>query len=121
MAFSAPRILNEPIGWRFSSFSQSSNGVSTSRRTSGVRIAALAIRRRAASISAALGALSVGMAGSAELDDRTSRSFDGERVHVLRRRDVLDGEPERLEESDLGAGPASRVGSSDDLAELGDD
>src|SRR5207302_10433508 len=86
-----------------------------------VRIAALAIRRRAASISAALGALSVGMAGSAELDDRTSRSFDGERVHVLRRRDVLDGEPERLEESDLGAGPASRVGSSDDLAGLGDD
>ena len=39
IALTAPRILNEPIGCRFSSLSQSSAGASTSSRTSA-RIAA---------------------------------------------------------------------------------
>jgi hypothetical protein len=51
-ALTAPRILNEPIGCRFSSLSQISAGASTGRRTSGVRIAAPAIVSRARSISA---------------------------------------------------------------------
>jgi hypothetical protein len=50
-ALTAPRILNAPIGCRFSSFSQISAGASTSSRTSGVRIAAPAIVSRARSIS----------------------------------------------------------------------
>src|SRR5450759_1984893 len=37
MALAAPRILNEPIGWRFSNFSQTSAGDSAKQRTSGVR------------------------------------------------------------------------------------
>jgi hypothetical protein len=52
IALTAPRILNEPIGCRFSSLSQISAGPSTGRRRSGVRIAAPAIVSRARSISA---------------------------------------------------------------------
>ena len=64
MALAAPRSLNEPIGWRFSSFSQISDGApSTSRRTSGVRIEAPRSRSRAARTSSRVGAASgVGMA-----------------------------------------------------------
>ena len=43
----APRILNEPIGCRFSSLSQISAGASTCSRTSGVRSATPAIVSRA--------------------------------------------------------------------------
>ena len=53
IALAAPRILNEPIGCRHSSLSQISAGDSGAcSRISGVRIAASAIRSRAASISA---------------------------------------------------------------------
>jgi hypothetical protein len=52
IALTAPRILNEPIGCRFSSLSQISASASASSRTSGVRIAAPAIVSRARSISA---------------------------------------------------------------------
>src|ERR1035437_10300786 len=58
MALSAPRILNEPIGWSVSNFSQISHGASTCRRTSGVRKAVPAIRSRAAwNSESAMGAI----------------------------------------------------------------
>src|SRR5439155_1356546 len=59
----APRILNEPIGCRFSSFNQISAGASAFRRTSGVRIAAPAMRRRAARMSSR-GIIGIGAARS---------------------------------------------------------
>src|SRR5688572_2509724 len=64
MAFPAPRILNEPIGWRFSSLSQISAGAwSTLSLTSGVRSASPRIRSRAASMAARGGASRGGRPG----------------------------------------------------------
>ena len=47
MTFAAPRILNEPIGCRFSNFRYKFAGVSALHRTSGVRRATDAMFRRA--------------------------------------------------------------------------
>ena len=51
IALVAPRSLNEPMGWRHSSFSQISHGASTSRRTSGLGVTASAVIARARSIA----------------------------------------------------------------------
>src|SRR5689334_22687175 len=55
IAFRAPRILNELIGWRVSSLSQISPGPSC-HRTSGVRTAKPASRSRAERMSSRVGA-----------------------------------------------------------------
>src|SRR5450759_4959075 len=47
ITLAAPRILNEPIGWRFSNFSQISAGESAKQRASGVRRATPAMLVRA--------------------------------------------------------------------------
>src|SRR5450759_1984892 len=47
ITLAAPRILKEPIGWRFSNFSQTSAGESAKQRTSGVRRATPAMLVRA--------------------------------------------------------------------------
>src|SRR5688572_5109021 len=60
IALLAPRILNDPIGWRHSSFRWISLPDSTSKRTSGDRIDAPRIRDWAASISANVGASTEG-------------------------------------------------------------
>ena len=60
IALPAPRSLNEPIGWRFSSLSQISAGASMGSRRSGVRVTRPARVRRAASISPRVGASSGG-------------------------------------------------------------
>src|SRR5258708_7296151 len=58
MALAAPRSLKEPMGCRFSSFSQISAGApSAFRRTSGVRRVTPARRSRAARISSMVGAV----------------------------------------------------------------
>ena len=58
IALAAPRILKDPIGWRFSSFSQISAGASwTLSRTSGVLSAIPARRSRACRMSARVGSI----------------------------------------------------------------
>jgi hypothetical protein len=55
----APRILNDPVRWRFSAFSQTGRPVrriSDSDGYTGVRRTCPAIRSRAASTSASVGA-----------------------------------------------------------------
>jgi hypothetical protein len=49
ITFAAPRILNDPIGCRFSSFKKSSAGESVLHRTKGVRNATEAMLPRASS------------------------------------------------------------------------
>ena len=51
IALDAPRSLKQPIGWRHSSFSQISQGASTSSRTSGVSTTTSAVSARARSIA----------------------------------------------------------------------
>src|SRR4051794_26855681 len=63
MALVAPRSLNEPIGCRFSSLSQTSPGASAFRRTRGVRTVTPAKRSRAARMSSRVGAVRGCIAG----------------------------------------------------------
>ncbi len=110
-AFPAPRILNEPIGCRFSSLSQISAGASSTwSRTSGVRIAVPASRSRAASMSAS------GIRKS-NLDAHASLSRAPE--NEFRRREVLDRDAERLEDGQLVLVLAAWVRPEQHLAELG--
>src|SRR5438876_8859024 len=58
----APRILNEPVRWRFSAFSRTSRPVirvNVSDANTGVTLATPAIRSRAARRSASVGAIAV--------------------------------------------------------------
>src|SRR6266404_851684 len=122
MALSAPRSLNEPIGWRFSSFSQISAGASsTFRRTSGVRIADPAMRPRAARMSSSAGGSIVRMAAPSEFQESAGPRGPGLLVDEPGRRDVLDREAERLEERDLVRRPPSPGAAGQHLADLGDD
>src|SRR6185437_14832585 len=57
MALAAPRILNEPMGCKLSSLSQTSAAASAFSRTSGVRAATPAMRARAATASAIVGSI----------------------------------------------------------------
>src|SRR5262245_11055031 len=97
-ALPAPRILNEPIGWEFSSLSQISAGASTSSRTSGVRIATPWRRSRAARMSASAGASS--MLGQ-ELPERRdgADAFGRGALHdVVRSGEIFDRNAERFKE-----------------------
>src|SRR5262245_47970055 len=121
-ALPEPRILNEPIGWRFSSFRKICDGPSTSSRTSGVRMAMPVIRDAAARISARpIG--SIGVVASASERDRLTetRSAANLRVDVLRRGDVLDREAHGLENRDVGRRGPSRHRARDELAHVADD
>ena len=111
IALTAPRILNEPIGCRFSSLSQISAGPSTGRRRSGVRIAAPAIVSRARSISAK----------GIRTRPRCRALLAGLPDDQLGGGEVLDGEPERLEDGQLVAARAAGMGADQHLAELGAD
>jgi hypothetical protein len=114
--------LNEPIGWRFSSFSQISAGASsTLRRTSGVRIADPAIRLRAARMSSRAGGSIVRVAAPSEFQEPPGPRGPGLLVDMKGRRDILDGEAERLEERHLAGRPSSRGASGQHLADFGDD
>src|SRR3954452_793944 len=99
MALSAPRILKDPMGWRFSSLIESSTGTSTSRRISGVRTAVPRMRARAAATSAALGA-SMRITRASEIDHDAGAALEGARVNELRGGDVFDGKTQRLEQRD---------------------
>src|SRR5512141_3107539 len=121
IAFPAPRSLKEPIGWRFSSFSQISAGASPLRRTSGVRMADPAMRPRAARISSIEGGSIVRVALSSKVEEASGPGRSRLLVDVAGRRDVLDGDAERLEERDvLCRGPAVDA-AGQDLADLPDD
>src|SRR4051812_12357986 len=109
IAFSAPRSLNDPIGWRFSSLIQSSMGASTSSRISGVRTAVPLMRSRAAAMSARVGASSWRITSPAEVDHDASSALFGALEHESRRRDVFDGEPQRLEQGDVRPLPMDRA------------
>ena len=98
-ALPAPRILNELTGCSVSSLSQISASASTSSRTSGVRTAMPSITSRA----------------RADLLERDHSEHDragvlglGAPQHVLGRGEVLDREPERLEDGQLVVGAPAR-------------
>src|SRR5687767_13362982 len=116
IALTAPRILKEPIGCRFSSFSQISAGASTSRRTSGVRIAAPRIVSRARSMSA-----SPITAAESEVDLDAHALLPREPHDELGRGEILDCETERLEHRQLVVTRAAGMRADQDVAELGRD
>src|SRR6476661_3870574 len=122
MALPAPRSLNEPIGWRFSSLSQISPGASsTLSRTSGVRIAEPAMRPRAARMSSIAGGSIVRVAAPSEFQEPSGPRGTGLLVDVPGRCDVLDGDAERLEERHLVGRPPAPGAAGQDLADLADD
>ena len=110
MALVAPRILNEPIGCRFSSLSQISHGASsTGSRTSGV-----ADRRAGDRLSRAPRSRRAG----SKLDRRPAPGSRARRTTNSAAAQVLDGDAERLEHRQLvlalapGRVPASTSPSS---------
>ena len=114
IAFAAPRILNEPIGCRHSSFSQISAVDSGAwSRTSGVRIATSAIRSRAA--------LDLGER------DQKSTSTPIPARGPLPRRAVRPRDPRRRSPIDLNSVSSSSDAATlasmpcEDLAQLGHD
>src|SRR5215211_5537484 len=124
MAFAAPRSLNDPMGWRFSSLSQSSPAAcGTSSLTSGVRTTRPSSRCRAARTSASVISSGVGMPQAAEVEPGAGAPRDGAIVDAACRGDVLDREAERLEHRDLlrrsASGYARRL--DEQLADLAHD
>src|SRR3954470_9237407 len=74
--FSAPRILNEPVRWRFSAFSATSppaRCVRVSDGSTGVSLATSALARRACPTSPAV---TVALAGSVAIGERLARQGD---------------------------------------------
>ena len=112
IALTAPRILNEPIGCRFSSLSQISAGASTCRRTSGVRIAAPRIVSRARSISAS------GIRSRPRCRGRVSRALATTSSAAARSSTAI---PSDLKTRQLVRRRAARVGADQHLAELRED
>ena len=112
IALPEPRILNDPIGCRFSSFSQSV-APSTSSGSSGVR-RAIPSRRRAASRISESGGASIGVVASApEIQEAPRAARLRLPVDVSRRCDVFDRETERLEERDF---PGQRRPGTDPIS-----
>src|SRR5258706_7495743 len=98
MALPAPRILNEPIGCRFSSLSQIAAGApSTFRRTSGVRSADPAMRAAAARMASRVGASIVRNATASEFDGDALSFRAGGCLDVVSGRQVLDRDAQGLE------------------------
>src|SRR5690242_4425952 len=116
IALLAPRILNEPIGCRFSSLSQISAGASAPNRTSGVRTAAPAMRSRAARMSASgitatprvLHEIELVVAGRAD-EAHAGLFHDASRRGMLREADRDDLAQRALAETEVQA-RASRLG-----------
>src|SRR2546425_656245 len=100
IALTAPLSLKDPMGWRFSSLRWIRAGPA-SRGTSGVRTTRPGRRRRAWTISSGPGGSMAGIAPPPQLDRRARARLERLHVHVMRRGQVLDREPQRLEEGDL--------------------
>src|SRR6266550_1339091 len=82
-ALPAPRILNEPMGWRFSSLRKISHGASSSgNETSGVRREAPTMRSRAARISS-MGIGSANATRSTSAQPELLRHLDLDHLAVL--------------------------------------
>src|SRR5205814_4692183 len=111
MAFTAPRSLNEPIGCRFSSLSQISAGASSRlSRTSGVSTAAPAMRSRAARIASRPGTSGACKLLASERNRDSGAGGERGTVDVVRGGEVLDRDPQRLEQRDVLVGePAGRA------------
>ena len=113
IALTAPRILNEPIGCRFSSLSQISAGPSTGEaqerradRGAGDRLAARARSPRT---------------GSRTRPRRRRPARGPSRTISSAAARSSTARPERLEDGQLGCVRAARVGADQHLAELGAD
>src|SRR5258706_9680967 len=89
--------------------------------TSGVRTATPASRPRAARTSSIVGASSLRMPLPSERDRASGSRVPRLRVDVVRRRQVLDGDAERLEERDLLAVTPPRQLPEEQIPELADD
>src|SRR5690348_895721 len=107
MAFAAPRILNEPIDWRFSSLRYVSVGASSKfSRTRGIRRAAPAMRSRADQTSSSETASAALVAFAPQLDPSPFPRLHGSAVDEVGCGQILDRQPQGLEEGDLmGRGP----------------
>src|SRR5688572_23328222 len=110
------------MGCRFSSLRKISAGASsTFSRISGVRRAEPAIRSRAARISSS-GMLSIGcMTPSSQLDVGSDSLFPSDTVQIGGDDEVLDGDPQRLEERDLLLRPPTGAATEQDFAQLAAD
>src|SRR6267143_178302 len=110
------------MGWSVSSLRCIRQGTSgRSRRTSGVRRAPPAMRSRAFKISSGRGGSTARITQSSQLDGRAGAALERRPVDVVRGGQVLDRDPQRLEERDLirRASPGNATQKS--LADLPDD
>ena len=111
MALAAPRSLNEPIGWRFSSLSQIS-----ARRLLDVEPHE---RRPHCGRPRSARARARSPPAESEVDLRPDASLAGAGDDELRTREVLDGDPQRFEDGELVLVGSAGVEAGKHLAELG--